>query len=542
MERIGYPKVCFLLFLSVLGTYITSLNGVSAKDLGGDAIVSGTIAQPRTLIPFLASDSASASVADFIFNGLIKYDKDLNIVGDLAEKWEVSSDGKEITFFLRKGVFWHDGKEFTADDVLFTYEKLIDPNVPTPYSGDFKKVAQLKVINKYTVKVTYQEPFSPGLVSWSMAIVPRHLLEKEDLVRTEFARKPVGTGPYRFEKWIPYEKVQLSAYQQYFEHRPFIDRIVFRIIPDDATLYLELLTEGVDTISLTPLQYQRQTSTQRFQKSFRKFKYPSNSYIYMAYNLSNPLFNDIRVRTAVAHAVNVGELIDIVFLSEAQACTGPYTPLSWGFNEQVKPLPYDVAQARTLLKDAGWEDTDKDGYLEKGKEKFEFTLITNQGNTQRQNVAEIIQQRLKEVGIRVKIKVVEWSVFVEEVINKKKFDAVLLGWSLSYDPDLFDIWHSSKTKEGEFNFIGYQNKEVDRLLEEGRRVFDQEKRKALYHQVHQLIYQDQPYFFICVPDSLTALHTRFQGVVPAKRGYWYNFIDWWVPKEKQKYRRTVLTQ
>ena len=515
-------------------------SGMSSAAEYGDALVSGSIAQPRTLIPILASDSASAGIADFIYNGLLKYDKDLNIVGDLAERWTVSEDGLRITFYLRKNVRWHDGVKFTARDVVFTYQQLINPSLPTPYSGDFKKVDHIDVLDPYTLTVVYKEPFSPGLISWAMAMIPEHLLKSEDLTRTSFSQYPVGTGPYRFKKWVPYEKVELMANPEYFEGRPFIDRMIVRIIPDDATLFLELLTEGIDNSSLTPLQYRRQTESDRFTKAFKKFRYPSNGYLYMAYNLSNPLFSDVRVRTAIARAVNVQDIIDAVFLSEADASNGPYTPLSWGYNETVKPLSFNRNIASGLLAEAGWKDSDGDGWIEKNGRKFEFTVVTNQGNSQRQNVAEIIQHQLKEVGIKMKIKIVEWSVFVDQIINKKKFDAVLLGWNLSYDPDLYDIWYSGKTKEGEFNFIGYDNPEVDRLLERGRVIFDMAERKRIYARVHELINRDQPYFFICVPYSLTALHTRFRGVAPAKRGYWYNFREWWVPRQEQKYRKATL--
>jgi peptide/nickel transport system substrate-binding protein len=203
----------------------------------------------------------------------------------------------------------------------------------------------------------------------------------------------------------------------------------------------------------------------------------------------------------------------------------------------VKPIVYDPAKAEMLLKEAGWQDTNHDGFLDKDTRKFEFTIITNQGNEERIKVAQIIQRRLKDIGIDVKIKVVEWSVFLTECIDKRKFEAVILGWSLPREPDCYDIWHSSKTKEGEFNFIGYKNVEVDRLLIQARMTFDQEKRKTYYHRIHEILYEEQPYMFLYVPDSLSVLHTRFQGIEPAPIGIGYNFIDWWVPKTEQKYKR-----
>ncbi|MFA5388300.1 MAG: peptide-binding protein [Candidatus Omnitrophota bacterium] len=503
----------------------------------GDTIVTGSIGEPRTLVPILASDSSSGAICGLIFNGLLKYDKDLNLTGDLAEKWEVSQDGLEITFYLRKGVRWHDGAPFTAKDVEFTYKSLIDPEVRTPYSGDFQMVERLEVLDDHTLKVFYKEPFSPGLASWGMNIMPRHLLEKEDLNTTGFARDPVGTGPYKFKSWKTGEKVELVSNHDYFEGRPYINRYIYRIIPDTATMFLELRALAVDYTSLTPIQYDRQTETEFFKKNFQRFNFPSFGYTYMGYNLSDPKFRDVNVRRAINYAIDKEEIIKGVLLGLGRVSTGPFIPESWAYNKDVRPLGYDPAKARELLKNAGWADMDGDGILEKNGAKFSFTVITNQGNDERRMALEIIQRRLKEVGIEVRIKIIEWSSFVSEFINKRRFEAVLLGWSLSLDPDMYDIWHSSKTKEGEFNFVGYNNAELDELLLKGRRTFDQIERAKIYHRVHEILYEEQPYLFLYVPDALPILNSRFKGIEVAPAGIGHNFIKWFVPRAEQRYTR-----
>jgi peptide/nickel transport system substrate-binding protein len=503
----------------------------------GDSIAVGSIGEPRTLVPILASDSSSGAICSLVFNGLVKYDKDLNLVGDLAERWEVSGDGLEITFYLRKGVRWQDGVSFTARDVEFTYRKLIDPQVRTPYSGDFEMVARLDIIDDYTIKVVYKEPFAPGLSSWGMNIMPEHLLQNEDLNNTGFARKPIGTGPYRFKLWKTGERLELLSNHDYFEGRPYIDRYIYRIIPDQATLFLELRAQGVDYISLTPLQFKRQTESRFFKESFQKFNFPSFGYTYLGYNLNDSRFRDLKVRQAINYAIDKDEIIRGVLLGLGRVATGPFIPESWAYNKNIEAMKYDPQKARTLLKEAGWKDIDGDGILEKDSMEFSFTIITNQGNSERLMAAEIIQRRLKEVGIDVKIKIIEWSAFVSEFIDKRRFEAVLLGWSLSLDPDMYDIWHSSKTGEGEFNFVGYSNPEVDRLLLEGRRTFDQEERKRIYHRVHEILYEDQPYLFLYVPDALPILHKRFKGIEVGPAGIGHNFIKWYVPESEQKYTR-----
>ncbi|MFC1658904.1 peptide-binding protein, partial [Candidatus Omnitrophota bacterium] len=392
----------------------------------GDALVTGSIGDARTLVPILASDSGSGDIVGMLFNGLVKYDPDLNLTGDLAESWEVRNNCRVIIFHLRKNVRWHDGHPFTARDVEFTFQKLIDPNVRTPYSGDFERVKSLEVLDDYTVKVTYKEPFAPGISSWGMPIMPKHILENEDLNNTRFSLNPVGTGPYKFKSWRRQEKIELVANPAYFEHRPYIDRYISRVIPDQATLFLELQAQGVDFTGLSPLQYARQTGSEFFKKNYRKFRITGRSYTYLGYNLEDDKFKDVRVRRALNYAVDKNEIIEIVFLGIGRVCSGPFLPESWAFNPQIEPYPYDPAKAKELFRQAGWQDNNQDGWLDKNGEIFEFTIITNQGNEERRKTAEIIQRRLAAIGIRVKIRILEWTVFLSEFIDKQAVHFLIL--------------------------------------------------------------------------------------------------------------------
>ena len=502
----------------------------------GDALVTASIGDASTLVPILATDSASSDVCGMIFNGLVKYDKNIKLIGDLAESWEILEDGLVIVFHLRKDVLWHDGVPFIAKDVEFTYKKLIDPNVKTPYGGDFERIRSLEIPDDYTVKVTYKEPFAPGLSSWGMPIMPEHLLKNEDLNKTGFGRHPVGTGPYKFKSWKTGEKIELAFNEAYFEGRPYINRYIYRIIPDDATIFLELQTQGADLATLTPLQFTKQTGGKFFRDHYNKFKYPSFGYVYMGYNLSDPRFQDVRVRRAINYAVDKQALVDTALFGLARVITGPFMIDSWAYNKDIKPASYDVAMAKELLKEAGWSDTGADGWLRKDGQVFEFTLLVNQGNTDRLKCAQMIQGYLKAVGIKMKIRVLEWSTLISEFITKRRFEAVLMGWSLSRDPDNYDIWHSSKTREGEFNFIGYKNDKVDALLAEGRRTFDEARRAEIYHEIHSLIYDDQPYLFLYSPEILPIVNKRFRNVEASAIGIGYNLIKWYVPKNEQKYK------
>ncbi len=175
--------------------------------------------------------------------------------------------------------------------------------------------------------------------------------------------------------------------------------------------------------------------------------------------------------------------------------------------------------------------------MDKDGRPFSFTLMTNQGNKMRELCATIIQSNLKQVGIQVKIRILEWASFIHQYIDKKNFDAVILGWSLSRDPDQYSIWHSSQIKEGQYNFVSYSNPEIDRLLVEGRRTFDMKKRKEIYHRIHTILAEEQPYTFLYVADALPVVQKRFHGIEVAPAGIGYNFIKWYVPRDQQKYTR-----
>ncbi|MFH0948108.1 MAG: peptide-binding protein [Elusimicrobiota bacterium] len=502
----------------------------------GDYYVESSIGDASYLNPILASDSASGDINGHVFNGLVKYDKNINIVGDLAESWTVSADGKTIIFNLRENVKWHDGKPFTAEDVEFTYQKLIDPKVKTPYSSDFELVKKFEIINPYKIKITYKEPFSPGLISWGMGIIPKHIFSaingNNDFNTHPANRKPIGTGPFRFVEWKTDEKIVLEANSDYFEEPPKIKKYIYRIIPDQSVQFLELRNETIDSMGLTPDQY---NAYKNFFKNYNKFRYPSFGYAYLGYNLINPLFKEKEIRQAIAHSINKKEIIDGILLGLGVPVTGPYPPTSWAYNPEVSDYDYNPEKTKKIFQKFGWIDSDKDGILDKNGKKFEFTIITNQGNKSRAVAAELIQAHLKKVGIKVNIRILEWSTFIHQYIDKRNFDAVILGWSLSRDPDQFSLWHSSQKKEGQYNFVSYQNKEVDKLLEEGRRIFDEKKRQKIYRKIHKILAEDQPYTFLYVADALPVIHKRFVGPEVAPLGLGWNFREWYVPREKQKY-------
>jgi peptide/nickel transport system substrate-binding protein len=508
----------------------------------GDTLIEASIGNVSSLIPNITSDVASREVGDLMYNGLVTLGRDLEVVPELARSWTFSPDCLTLDFQLHDGVRWHDGQPFTAADVVFTWEAMMHPKTPTSYKADFDAVERVEATGPAAVRVTYKRPYARALLSWAMTMLPRHLLEP--YVRAGKIREapqnwsaPVGTGPYRFQEMKSGEKIVVVANPDYFRGRPHVSRVVYRIIPSQATIFLELKAGGVDVASLTALQYKRQTEYPAFEKAYRKYRYASPGYTYFGFNLKDPRFADRRVRLAFAHAINKQELLDGVVMGLGREATGPFRPGHWADNPAVKGVPYDPKRAAALLAEAGWTTRNAAGLLVKDGRPFTFELLTNQGNDERKKVAEIIQASLREIGVGVDIRILEWAALLKEHIKKRPvgFDALILGWSTAADPDQFVVWHSSQMKAEELNHIGYANPEADALLEVGRTTCHQAERVKYYHRLHQVLADDQPVVFLYWRDALPAIASRIHGVDPGPAGLRWNFTDWFVPKHLHRY-------
>ncbi len=506
--------------------------------VAGGRIVQCLLGDVTNLLWPLASDLGSHLLAEHLYVAPLRYNKDNELVCSAAEDFEVLDDGKLLKFRLRPGIRWFDGTELTAEDVAFTYRLMIDPKTPTAYAENFKAVSRFTVTGKYSFEAAYDQPYAKALSTWASWILPKHVLEGEDLLDTKYSRDPMGAGAFRLTTREPGRRLVLTANPDYFEGRPYLDRVVYRIIPDLSTQFLELTARKLDRMALTPQQFKRQTTGPKWTRDFRKFEYLDDAYTYLAWNLKRPLFSDARVRRALAHAVDKEEIIKGVCLGLGVPTIGPYRPGSWAYNENIKSWSFDPALAKKLLAETGWTDTDGDGVLDKDGRRFSFTILTNQGNTQRIKTAAIIQNRLKLIGVEAKTRTVEWAALLKEFIDTGNFDAVIMGWTITLDPDAYDVWHSSKAFKGGLNFIGYANPEADALLEKGRRTLERAERKKIYDALQELLHGDQPYCFLFVPYKLPIVAARFQNVAAAPAGIDYNFNRWWVPAPLQTFSLT----
>jgi len=505
-------------------------------------LVSASIGDASNLIPMIAGDASSHAIAGLMYLSLLKYDKDLNLTGQLARTWKVSKDNLTITFHLRPNFHWTDGKPFTSADCAFTLHLIQDKHTQSAYKSDYVKVTSIDTPDATTFIVHYAEPFSPAMSSWaSLNILPKHIFEHEDIMNTKLARHPKATiGPYRLADWQSQQSILMRANPDYFDGPVWITEQLTHIIPDPATQFLELSAGRLDSMGLSPIQYTRLFNTKpQLKENYNRYKYLDFVYTYLGFNLKRPLFADHRVREAMAYAINRQEIVDGVLLGLGKVIASPYKPGTKWVNTRLHPRPYDPDKARKILQSDGWNDHDGDGILDKHGKPLSFTILTNNGNKQRANAATIIQQRLKDVGIEVKVRLVEWSAFIENFINKRNFDAVILGWSLSPEPDQYSIWHSSQTGKRQFNFLSYSNAKVDHALVEARRIFNEDKRKQLYDVMQEEIYKDVPMVFLYAPYSLPVYHKRIHGIKPAPAGIGYNSEHWFVPKSEQKYQVSI---
>ncbi len=475
----------------------------------------------------------------------------------MAESWTISPDHKVYHIKLRKGILWHDfvdpvtQKEFknvevTANDFKFMVDVIKDPAVNCePLRIYYQDLEKVEVINDYEFVVTWSKEYYGSVASTlGLSPLPRHFYDyggkfdgkqfNDDHVRN---RMIVGCGPYRFVRWDKDRRVVFERFENYFgknyQAMPPLKMLTYEIIKHPNTRFQAMLTGEINQLNLLPDQWVDRTNDGKFKTGeIAKYKYLTPVYSYIGYNLKNPLFEDKRVRQALTMLVDRERILKDVYFGLGVITNGPYFPASAYYNQSLAPWPYDPARAKALLKQAGWEDIDHDGILEKDGKKFVFTILQIANHPTQERTLPILKESLAAAGVDMKIQAVEWSVYTQR-LEEKNFEVCMLGWQSSFDPDLYQIFHSSQADlPGSSNHVSFKNPEADQLMEEMRRTFDMDKRIELARKLGQILHDEQPYTFMFVPNTLTAIDGKYKNVRVFPGGIYESIM--YLPKEFQK--------
>lgn len=466
-----------------------------------------------------------------LYDPLVDFDENLEYVPVLAEGFEVSDDHLRITLRLRDNIYWHDGQPITAQDIKFTMDKIKDPTVPAlNKQGYFSKLDRLEVVDNRTVVFHWKEPYAPSLFALTQITpIPRHVYGVGDFEKNPANRKPVGSGPYVFEEWRSSQYISIVRNENYYGKPPYIDRVIFRVIEDDAVALNALKAGELDEMRVTQIQWERQTNDEEFLSKFEKYPFYVPSYNYISWNCRTEWFKDRRVRLAMTKLFDRESINAKIYSGYAKMISGPFYINSWAYDRSVKPHPFDPQDAARLLDEAGWIDSDDDGVRDKDGSKFEFEMLIHTGSTIAKQFAELLQEQCRKAGIEMKIRQLEGATFFGKV-DKGEFHACMLAWRLDLDPDVYDTFHSSQVPPKGLNHGFYSNAKVDSLLELGRSAFDQQQRAAIYHEVHRIMHMDQPYIFINTVPEKRPISKRVKNIVISPNGpfnfypganYWY---------------------
>ncbi len=497
---------------------------------GGTAIVS-RVSDFDAFNQFVSTDYDTGQVLRYmLYMPLVRLDENMDYEPYLAEEVTESEDGLSLTFRLRDGVTWHDGTPVTADDIVWSVETYMNPALAYANLQYFQFVDRVEKVDDRTVTFHFTAPHSDALADFlEWEPMPKHLLEgipPQQMRNAPFNRNPVGNGPFRFVSWTPNQQVVFEANPDFVLGRPNLDRVVFRIIPEQTTELTELLTGRLDLIrGFPPAEAARVESS----NVARLLTYSSRSYTFLAWNARVPLFEDPRVRRALTLAIDRQEIVDALLYGFGRVATTDVLPFQWQFADDLEPWPYDPARARELLAEAGWTDTNGDGVIDKDGRPFRFVLETNQGNDLREDIIVIIQSDLREVGIDAQPRLAEWNTLTDR-LQDKDFEAVVSGWVVDFK---FDPTETLGCAAGVYNYPSYCNEEADSLVRRALVTLDQEEARPLWRRYQEIIHEEQPYTFLFYLDERLGVSRRLQGVVGDARGHLVSVTDWWIPAELQ---------
>lgn len=495
-------------------------------------------AEPDTLNPLTGRDAYGSALMGYITDSLATRNPDtLEWEPQLAESWESSEDHLSYIFHLRSDVKWHDGEPFTSADLVYSFEKVMDPAVDAPHLRSYyQDLESVTAPDDRTVVFTWKKPYFLSFnFSAGFPVLPKHVFDDGTDFNTHPAsRAPVGNGMYRFAGWGTNEEIVLERNEDYHGRKPHIKRMVVRFVPDNNSALMQAGGGVIDYMGVQPEQWVNELTADVYQRNFNRYYYYTPNYNYIGWNLRRPFFAEKKVRLAMTHLVHREAILQEILYGLGRIVTGTFYMNGEDYSADIEPWPYDPDAARRLLDESGWVDTDDDGIRDKlidGESvPFTFNFMYPSGSNLAEKVGILLQGELKKLGVEMNIQNREWAIFTER-LNEGDFDAVTLGWSLGIEQDPYQLWHSSQVDRGS-NFIAFRNDEIDGIIEAARVEFDAEKRHELYDRFNRIVHDEQPYTFLFCRPNLEIVNNRFHNVIVHTLGL--DHRDWYVPPALRK--------
>lgn len=543
MLRVMYKSICVFLmvFLAAVGTgcnkktEFSSSSPIKREIQNGGQVVYGSLQEPDTLNPLFSEYIAAAEVGSLVFSGLVISNDKGEWIPDLAaqiptvKNGGVSRDGLVVTYHLRQGVTWHDGATFSAEDVKFTWQVIMNNKNPVILREGYNKIAAIDTPDANTVIIRFKEYYAPYLTLFT-TILPKHILaNSSDISKSPFNRAPVGTGPFKLKEWRIAEAIIFEANTAYFRGRPKLDGVVYKFIPDSNLLLNQLKSGEIDIAGNLAFILLDQV---KGVAGINTIITPNMIWEHIDLNLDKPIFQDVRVRKAIALAIDRQAIINSAIKNAATPAATDQSPLSWAYNPALKAPTRDVNAARELLEQAGWKLGNK-GVLVKETQTLAFQLVTTGKDRVREIIVQNIAEQLKEVGIGVEIQYVDAPILFSDVLKNRRFDAAMYSWVTGMDPDNVSFWHSKQIPSamngysGQ-NYSGWRNSEIDTLTEQGLYTVDTEVRKQIYFRIQDIISQEYPViplYFRANIDVAKPIVANFKPN-PTPGGNFWNAWEW----------------
>lgn len=476
--------------------------------------------EPKTLNPILATTDPENVVLALLERNLLEYDEKLNLVPGLAEAVEDSPDHRTYTVRLRPDLRWEDGRPVTSEDVVCTIRTLVDPNTPALSRKSYwEGLERAEAVDEKTARVAFREPYAGRIQAFNLPLLPAAAYQGTDVNTNARNRSPLANGPYRLGRWEAGRTLELVRNTQYSGERPGPERILFRVVPENAAAFQALLSGELHEMRVT---YEQKTRLEADPSAAaRPLLFDELGYSYVAWKNDHPLFESPNVRRALTMLIDRQAIARTLYGGLARPASGPIPPGLWPYDPSIAPWPFDPKQAAALLDEAGFR-RGPDGVRRRGSERFDFDLLLGAGSDLQRQITEVVQQSLRSAGIEMTIRPMEWATFASKV-DAGDFEAAILAFSLDPNPDLAVYWHSSQRAPHGWNTSGYRNPRADELMDRLRTTFDRDEARRLYAELLRVIHEDEPVTFLHNVKSRWGLSKRLEEVRTSPIGL---FLFW----------------